>query len=57
MSRSPSLRTQLYKAARLMGNAQAAARGPTAYGKRVIRRKAYSKTNGALSRVLKSLGL
>ncbi|MDQ6848947.1 MAG: hypothetical protein M3070_02975 [Actinomycetota bacterium] len=56
MSRPPSIRSQLYKAARLMGNVQAAAKGSTAYGKRVVRRKAYSKTNGALSRVLKSFG-
>lgn len=57
MSRSPSLRSQLYKAARLMGTIQAATKGPAAYGKRVVRRKVYAKTNGALSRVLRNLGL
>ncbi len=44
-----SLRSQLYRAARDLGNVEAAEKGPTAYGKRVVRRKAYAKTNGALA--------
>jgi hypothetical protein len=50
-----SLRSQLYRAARDLGNVQAAAKGPSAYGRRVVRRKTYAKTNGALSKILKSL--
>jgi hypothetical protein len=54
---SKSLRSQLYRAARDLGNVQAASKGPTAYGKRVVRRKAYRTTNGAMGRFLRGLGL
>jgi hypothetical protein len=57
MARRKSLRSQLYRAARDLGNVQAASKGPTAYGKRVVRRKVYRSTNGALGRFLKGLGL
>jgi hypothetical protein len=44
MARRKSLRSQLYRAARDLGNIEAAEKGPS-YGKRVVRRKAYRKTN------------
>jgi hypothetical protein len=55
MARRKSLRSQLYRAARALGNVQAGAKGPGAYGKRIVRRKVYRSTNGALSRLLKSI--
>jgi len=55
MARRRSVRSQLYRAARDMGNMQAAAKGPGAYGKRVVRRKVYRSTNGALSRLLRNI--
>lgn len=45
MTRRSSLRSQLYRAARDLGNVQAAAKGPSAYAKRVARRKVYAKSN------------
>jgi hypothetical protein len=57
MGRPKSLRSQLYRAARDLGNVQAARRGPTAYGKRVVRRKVYRTTNGINQRVLREMGL
>jgi hypothetical protein len=56
MARRKSLRSQLYRAARDLGNLQAAEKGPTSYGKRVVRRKV-CRTNGINRRVLKDLGL
>jgi hypothetical protein len=57
MARRKSLRSQLYRAARDLGNVQAARGGPTSYSKRVVRRKVYRTTNGINRRVLKDLGL
>ena len=57
MARRTSLRSQLYRAARDLGNVQAARGGPTFYGKRVVRRKVYRTTNGINRRMLKDLGL
>jgi hypothetical protein len=57
MARLKSLRSQLYRAARDLGNVQAAHGGPTSYGKRVVRRKVYRTTNGINRRVPKDLGL
>ena len=57
MARRKSLRSQLYRAARDLGNVQAGRGGPTSYGKRVVRRKVYRTTNGINRRVLKDLGL
>ncbi|MGH9296570.1 MAG: hypothetical protein ACRDZP_01170 [Acidimicrobiales bacterium] len=56
MARSRSLRSQLYRAARQLGNAQAASKGPVAYGKRVVRRKTYAKGNNAIRKLLKVFG-
>ncbi|HLK45769.1 MAG TPA: hypothetical protein VKT18_07255 [Acidimicrobiales bacterium] len=55
--RRKGLRSQLYRAARDLGNLEAAERGPASYGRRVVRRKAYAKTNSVLRRVLRSFGL
>ncbi|HUZ44410.1 MAG TPA: hypothetical protein VMU63_08385 [Acidimicrobiales bacterium] len=57
MPRRKSLRSQLYRAARDLGNVQAAEKSPGPYAKRVARRKVYAKTNGLTRRVLKSFGL
>lgn len=57
MARKKSLRSQLYRNARVLGNFEAVAKGPVSYGKRVARRKAYAKTNGLTRRFLRSLGL
>ena len=57
VSRERSLRSQLYRDARIMGNVQAAAKGPGAYAKRYVRRKSYAKTNAATRAILRSLGL
>jgi hypothetical protein len=55
--RRKSLRSQLYRAARDLGNVQAAERGPAAYGRRVVRRGVYRTTNGAVSRGLRKFRL
>ena len=52
-----NLRSQLYRAARDLGNLQAAEKGPVSYGKRVARRKVYRRTNTALGRLLRGFGL
>ncbi len=57
MSRRKSLRSQLYRAARDLGNVEAAEKGPTSYGKRLVRRKVYRTTNGITRRFLKGFGL
>jgi hypothetical protein len=57
MARSRGLRSQLYRAARQLGNAQAAERGPSSYAKRVVRRKVYAKGNSGIRKLLKGFGL
>ncbi len=57
MARRKSLRSQLYRGARDLGNLEAAEKGPTAYGKRVVRRKACRTTNGVTRKLLKGFGL
>jgi hypothetical protein len=57
MARRKSVRSQLYRAARDLGNVEAASKGPTSYGKRVVRRKAYAKTNSITRRILRAFGL
>jgi hypothetical protein len=56
MARRKSLRSQLYRAARDLGNVEAASKGPASYSKRVVRRAAYRKTNGGLRKVLRIFG-
>jgi hypothetical protein len=57
MPRRKSLRSQLYRAARDLGNVQAAEKGPASYGQRVVRRKVYRTVNKPLGRMLKGFGL
>ncbi|MGA3148795.1 MAG: hypothetical protein ABSF33_15175 [Acidimicrobiales bacterium] len=57
MARRSSLRSQLYRTARDLGNLQAAEKGPTSYAKRVARRKVYRTTNGMTQHLLRQLKL
>lgn len=57
MPRKKSLTSQLYGLARASNNLKAASRGPAAYGKRVVRRKVYSKSMGTTGKLLKMFGL
>jgi hypothetical protein len=57
MTRRRSLRSELYLGARLLGDFQAAEKGPTAYGRRLVRKQAYRRTNGLLAMILRDLGL
>ena len=57
MARRQSLRSQLSRAARDLGNVQAARGGPMSNGKRVVRRKVYQTTNVIKRRMLKDLDL
>ena len=45
MPRRKSLRSQLYRAARDLGNVEAAEQGPGALARRQVRRAAYRRTN------------
>jgi hypothetical protein len=51
------LRSSLYRSARVLGNIQAAERGPLSYAQRIARRKVYATTNGMTRRVLRQMGL
>ena len=55
MARRKSLRSQFYRAARDLGNIEAAEKGPGSYGRRVVRRKVYSRSNGLTGKFLRSL--
>jgi hypothetical protein len=57
VARRTSLRAQLYRAARDLGNVEAAGKGPSAYAKRVARRKIYRTTNGLTRQLTRRLGL
>ena len=57
MPRRRSFTSQLYGAARVSNNLRAASRGPAAYGKRVVRRKAYGRSMGATGKLLRLFGL
>jgi hypothetical protein len=57
MARRKSLRSQLYRAARDLGNIEAAEKGPASYGKRVVRWKVYRKTNSLTRSILRGFGL
>jgi hypothetical protein len=54
--RRRTFRSQLYRGARDLGNLEAAEKGPTSYGRRVVRRKVYRKTNAITGRFLRRLG-
>lgn len=57
MPRRKSLRSQLYRAARDLGNVEAAEGGRVSYGQQVARQKVYRKTNTSLGSILRDLGL
>lgn len=57
MARRSTLRSQLYRAARDLGNVQAAEKGPGSYARRVARRRVYRTTNGMTRHLLRGLGL
>jgi hypothetical protein len=49
------VRSQLYRAARDLGNVEAAEKGPASYGKRIVRRKVYRSTNKVTGGFLRRL--
>jgi hypothetical protein len=51
------MRSELYRTARVMGDLQAAEKGPTAYGKRVMRKKMYRRSNSLTRQLLRMVGL
>ena len=55
--KSPSLTSQLFRAARTSDNFRAALRGPIPYSKRVVRRKVYGNVNRQVGKSLRSFGL
>jgi hypothetical protein len=57
MPRRKSLRSQMYRAARDLGNLEAAEKGPAAFGKRYARRKVYARTNSLTRQFLRAIGL
>ncbi len=57
MARRKSFRSQLYRAARDLGNLEAATKGPGGYAKRVVRRKAYARTNSLTRKFLRAIGM
>jgi hypothetical protein len=57
MPRRKSLTSQLYGIARASNNVRAMTRGPSAYAKRVVRRKVYGKEMGLTRSILKAFGL
>lgn len=57
MSRHRSLRSELYRDARLLGDVQAASHGPAAYARRYARRRVYARTNGVTSSILHAISL
>jgi hypothetical protein len=56
MTRHKSVRPQAYRIARDLGDL-AVEKGPTAYGRRLVRKEAYARTNGLLGSILRDVGL
>lgn len=56
-TRRRTARSQLYRAARDLGNVEAAAKGPVPLAKRQARRVAYRSVNKQLGRSLRKMGL
>lgn len=52
-----SVRSQLYRAARDLGDLQAAVKGPVPLGKRYVRKAAYRHVNRQLADILRLIGL
>ena len=57
MTQHHSLRAELYRDARLLGNVEAASHGPLAYSRRYARRKVYARTNRFTRSILRSISL
>jgi len=57
MARRRSLRSQLYRTARILGDLDAASRGPSAYGRRVVRKAAYRKSSSATRSLMRAFKL
>jgi len=57
MPRKKSLTSQLYGLARMSNNLRAMSKGPAAYAKRQVRRKAYARSGGFTRSILKALGM
>jgi hypothetical protein len=58
MTRRRSFRSQLYRGARDLGNLEAVEHGgATGYGRRIARRKVYSKSMGVTRRLTRDMGL
>ena len=57
MPQRRSFTSQLYRAARASNNLRAASRGPSAFAKRVVRRKVYGKEMGVTRSILRAFGL
>ncbi len=55
--KSPSLTSNLFRAARTSDNFRAALRGPIPYSKRVVRRKVYRTVNRQVGKTLRGFGL
>lgn len=47
----------MYRTARILGDAEAMQKGPTAYGKRVMRKQMYRRSNSATRQILRMVGL
>jgi len=47
----------MYRAARDLGNLEAAEKGPEEFGKRYARRKVYARTNSVTRQFLRAIGL
>jgi hypothetical protein len=57
VARRRTLRSQLYREARILGNAEALAHGPAAYGRRYARRRAYAASNSLTRNLMRAIGL
>jgi len=47
----------MYRTARIMGDLEAAQKGPSAYSKRVLRKKMYRRSNSVTRQLLRMVGL
>lgn len=52
-----STRRTFYKAGRVLGDVEAAKRGPVSYSRRVVRKHVYRAANSSLAQLLRGLGL
>jgi hypothetical protein len=57
VARTRGFRSSLYRDARLLGDLQAASRGPLSFSRRYARRRAYSTSSAMTRRILRSAGL